>query len=759
METPPPRRSKSYSKLSDHEGGTYSDGVPRRSSSHSHRLHEHKGSDREHSGGSDRERSSSSSSRNGGSSREHRSASKRNRTVLPPAQAEKVANGHSSYDLEGGGGFEDVELSPERGSSRKGRGGDKARTSRWPPRPLTVLAVCTVLFGPLGTLATFLLLPDDLIGSRKQPQGHSPGHAPVPSSAKPHMRVLHLSLAHSDVKARFVVDERTDWSAFLSGCTDRLKIGSVAMVTDATGEGIHSIADLVHEDNIIVHAGSDPYDGGASGNQSGTTYDAAAAAAAVAAAANPSSASAATTAASAANPANPAAAAAAAAATAAAAAAKPAAATSAMLHVGDAVCPSRHPDFRVAMLIPLLGPAPPYLPYFIASASRAAPLVDWLVFHEHQPLPWEPRQLPSNVKLVDLGGGGLAELVGLKLGERLGLPLRNATTLLRSLRLLFDKWPRLIAEYKPTFGTVRDAALMAAPTRERSARGDATSATRATVACVLTSATGGRHRHGSGAVGGSGAIGGSDAVPTLRFPRWLGPTRPRLLRRSSRTFWAITRIGATPTSTWSSATCRSTSNATSSNREPLRGRPLHSRRPRPSSTAVVRGLPPQPSSAAFLHSPRPRPSSTALFRGRLPRRPPGRRALCSPSRALTCRLPRYDIFTYSFGDTNALYLRGQWTVHRNRPEVNEIWRRCAHLGAELEHELNLKVGALRAGQSTRFLSAEGCYSYEALKADLRVKIATKQARPSSRQPPLHGSSLAAHFAALSTADLRRPHRR
>ena len=31
-----------------------------------------------------------------------------------------------------------------------------------------------------------------------------------------------------------------------------------------------------------------------------------------------------------------------------------------------------------------------------------------------QPLPWEPRQLPGNVKLVDLGGGGLAELVGLK---------------------------------------------------------------------------------------------------------------------------------------------------------------------------------------------------------------------------------------------------------------------------------------------------------------------------------------------------------
>ena len=44
-------------------------------------------------------------------------------------------------------------------------------------------------------------------------------------------------------------------------------------------------------------------------------------------------------------------------------------------------------------------------------------------------IPWER---PPNVKFVDLGGGGLAELVGLKLGEQLNLPLRNATVLLRS---------------------------------------------------------------------------------------------------------------------------------------------------------------------------------------------------------------------------------------------------------------------------------------------------------------------------------------
>ena len=34
------------------------------------------------------------------------------------------------------------------------------------------------------------------------------------------------------------------------------------------------------------------------------------------------------------------------------------------------------------MLVPLLGPVPSYLPYFIASAARASPLADFLIFHE-----------------------------------------------------------------------------------------------------------------------------------------------------------------------------------------------------------------------------------------------------------------------------------------------------------------------------------------------------------------------------------------
>lgn len=33
----------------------------------------------------------------------------------------------------------------------------------------------------------------------------------------------------------------------------------------------------------------------------------------------------------------------------------------------------------------------------------------------------------------------------------------------------------------------------------------------------------------------------------------------------------------------------------------------------------------------------------------------------------------------SFGDQNRAYLRGQLTVHKNIPRVNEVWRHCPHL--------------------------------------------------------------------------------
>lgn len=91
-------------------------------------------------------------------------------------------------------------------------------------------------------------------------------------------------------------------------------------------------------------------------------------------------------------------------------------------------------------------------------------------------------------------------------------------------------------------------------------------------------------------------------------------------------------------------------------------------------------------------------------------------------------MPRY-------GDADGLYLRGQWTFHRNDPTVNAVWRSCTNLGPGLERELQLKMAYLRRGadidsssgrQHTRFVSAEGCYSKHALHAGLRIKIAPKQ---------------------------------
>ena len=551
--TPPPRRSHSHGRLSaseplyDHsypscsaEGGHVSDGLRRAHGRHSDsRL-------------SERETELySGSMSDSGRKKNGRHASKR-------------VHKHEWWDEESGGAASDRDENG-RPSRRAPKGQPATSWSSSSCRPLTILAVCTVLFGPIGTILTFLLLPSTPVGAeadlRRRAGGNGEGGAARMPGAASHMRVLHLSLAQTNVKARFVIDERSDWESFLAGCIERLKIGGVAKVTDANGhDQIHTIGDLVHEDNIVVHAlgplppnqtdAAAKADGGDGLRGAGSS-----------AAAQPGALSVQGL------------------------APAPLVATSARLHVGAPTCPKRHPDFRVAMLIPLLGPAPPYLPYFVASAYRSAPLVDFLVFHEHLRLPWEPRQLPPNVKFVDLGGGGLAELVGLKLGERLGLPLRNATTLLRSLRLLFERSPRLIAEYKPTFGTV--------------------------------------------------------------FEDFLGDY----------SHWGYADLD------------------------------------------MVMG-------------------NLMLFMER-------------------AELESEDVVTYAFGDMDALYLRGQWTVHRNRPNVNSIWQRCAHLGSELERELGNKVQALRQSMPTRFLSAEGCYSYEAVRANLRVKIANKQAVglevPSSQQ--------------------------
>jgi len=194
-----------------------------------------------------------------------------------------------------------------------------------------------------------------------------------------------------------------------------------------------------------------------------------------------------------------------------------------------------------------------------------------------------PADVPPNVKWFDLGPGGLSMLLGMQLGEALNLPIRNATVVIKALRFMFDKWPRLVAEYKPTFGAV--------------------------------------------------------------FSKYL----------NGYSHWGYCDLDM-----------------------------------------VVGNLP--------------------LFVSR-------------------AELEQHDIVTYSFGDQEALYLRGQWTVHRNEPRVSSVWQRCDHIAGQLQKELLLKVAWVRRMESRgianypkRFQSAEGCYSHQAVsRGDLRIAMVHKQA--------------------------------
>ena len=91
-----------------------------------------------------------------------------------------------------------------------------------------------------------------------------------------------------------------------------------------------------------------------------------------------------------------------------------------------------------------------------------------------------------------------------------------------------------------------------------------------------------------------------------------------------------------------------------------------------------------------------------------------------------------------------LYLRGQFCAHRNAPEVNGLWAQCPHLGSGLVRELETKHAIVRKlqqegkGGRTRFISAEGCYSWVVANAPgLRVKFAYKAFADWSNEPEFY----------------------
>ena len=537
------------------------------------------------------------------------------------------------------------------------------------------------ILGPLGTFVSLWVLPE---GSQSGMNVHL--RRSVPGLTE-RARVIHLTLAGLERKARFVLARDVAWEEFQTGVEERLRLGSINRIETSAGEAIMSVEDLMHDDHLIIYsdnplpvtarstsrkgghdekgtssdgasaasstittaasllesfrsgrrrrsgvnstlrsaellleeaagaeeqpAASYPSDGGngvsAGGNDQSLGEATAEEAAAEAAAAEAEKAA---VKAAAAHEAAEAARAAAEAAHATELAdvrerarrahmnfrdqhggqtIAPAIALQGGSSIGPAQgvgselhsCPVRMPQWRIAMVIPWVGTLPLWSSYVFSSAAAAGPLVDFLVFHEGQKS-LVPIDSPPNVIFTDLGPGGLAQLFGMSLGEALDLPIRNTTIVVKAMRLMFEKWPRLVAEYKPTFGSV--------------------------------------------------------------FASYL----------TAYTHWGYCDLDM-----------------------------------------VIGNLP------LFLEP---------------------------------TELDSYDVVSYSFGDQEALYLRGQWTMHRNRHQVNTMWKGCLHLGHGLQKELLLKVAWARRMEARgllnypkRFQSAEGCYSQHAVATrGIRIRIANKQ---------------------------------
>jgi len=92
----------------------------------------------------------------------------------------------------------------------------------------------------------------------------------------------------------------------------------------------------------------------------------------------------------------------------------------------------------------------------------------------------------------------------------------------------------------------------------------------------------------------------------------------------------------------------------------------------------------------------------------------------------------YDIVTYGFGDQDKLYLRGQFTFHRNDYKyINQLWRHCKYLSEmDIRYSKNTK--------NIKFESAEGCYSQAVIqKKDIKVKWAVKAFTDVGENSPIY----------------------
>ena len=93
----------------------------------------------------------------------------------------------------------------------------------------------------------------------------------------------------------------------------------------------------------------------------------------------------------------------------------------------------------------------------------------------------------------------------------------------------------------------------------------------------------------------------------------------------------------------------------------------------------------------------------------------------------------YDIVTYGFGDQDKLYLRGQFTFHRNDVKyINQLWRHCKYLS-----EMDIRYLATNR-DTFKFESAEGCYSQAVIqRKDIKVKWAVKAFTDVGEHSPIY----------------------
>lgn len=98
----------------------------------------------------------------------------------------------------------------------------------------------------------------------------------------------------------------------------------------------------------------------------------------------------------------------------------------------------------------------------------------------------------------------------------------------------------------------------------------------------------------------------------------------------------------------------------------------------------------------------------------------------------------YDIVTYGFGDQQRLYMRGQFTMHKNTARIRDLWKGCDYLWNldERFHEMIEKQGRFQLE------SAEGCYSAVILQNfDISVKFAVKAWTDVSRTDSVYSHGL------------------